>query len=205
MNRGDKLLCFYTNVTFENIEFLAFCPNFFVCVNAALYNFLLNNIALLTVQLTHVAPRLLRSKRGQQPPLRSSASRRIAAFSNCPKSYFFYSNIEQVFYDYSNMISFLDAKINSKICVRIKMYKLKVVALITDRLLSGYAVHYNAAYKMTAPILKILNTTYAQTLINNMNYIYHLSSQCVKNRVHKSLQQSQSISTADIFVDKLHL
>ena len=35
VNRGNKLLCFYTKVDFENIGFRVF-PSFIVCVNAAL-------------------------------------------------------------------------------------------------------------------------------------------------------------------------
>ena len=35
VNRGDELLCFYTNVAFENIGFRALFPSFFVCMKAA--------------------------------------------------------------------------------------------------------------------------------------------------------------------------
>ena len=33
---GDKLLCFYTNVAFENIGFRAFFPSIFFCMNAVI-------------------------------------------------------------------------------------------------------------------------------------------------------------------------
>ena len=36
VNRGDKLLCFYIKVTFENIGFRVFFRAFFVCMSAAL-------------------------------------------------------------------------------------------------------------------------------------------------------------------------
>ena len=36
VNRGNKLLCFYTNVAFENIGFSCYFLSFFVCVNTAL-------------------------------------------------------------------------------------------------------------------------------------------------------------------------